>query len=124
MVNVRDLSSVSHYALRYKYLANGKRRAKLCNNTWVEDLGESVVGIRLHNTTILMLYPDGRFRVNSGGYRTVTTKQRINALLPSGYRVFSKKFEWFMSTPSGDVFSFDDGDVWPPPQLMFFNVHP
>jgi len=50
--------------------------------------------------------------LNSGGWRTATTKRRMNQCLRSvglnNIRVFQKDFEWFVSTPQGD-FEFFDG---------------
>jgi hypothetical protein len=40
------------------------------------------------------------------GYQTNTTKSRLNAILSAhGYneRVYSKNFNWFVSTKDGDV---------------------
>ncbi len=69
------------------------------------------MGVRFHSTRILTFHPEGTFTVNTGGYRTATTKQRLNALLPAGYRVFSKAYAWRISTPEG-TFEFEDGDTW------------
>jgi hypothetical protein len=83
---------------------------KLAHNTWIERDGDDVA-VRLHATRILTFHADGSFTVNSGGWRTVTTKQRLNALMPAGYRVFSERYAWKLSTPGG-VYDFEDGDTW------------
>jgi hypothetical protein len=84
---------------------------KLANNTYVEADSDGSIGVRFHNTRILTFHPEGSFTVNTGGYRSVTTKQRLNALLPSGYRIFSERYTWKISTPEG-TFQFEDGDTW------------
>ena len=41
-----------------------------------------------------------------GGYQTATTKSRLNAILSAhgnGERIFSKNFQWFLSTNEGTV---------------------
>lgn len=115
MSRVRDLRYFSRYELWSRL--QRKSSVRLCNNTYIEDAGETALAIRLHKTRILTFHQDGSFTINSGGWRTVTTKQRINALLPPHYRVYAKKRRWFISTPQGE-FPFVDGDRWPPPQLV------
>lgn len=44
--------------------------------------------IRLHSTDVITYYPNGEIRLNSGGFQTVTTKQRMNAYL-EGWGVYS-----------------------------------
>lgn len=39
---------------------------------------------------------NGVIRLNSGGYHTKTTKDRINRYLPRGYRITQEDFEWFV----------------------------
>ena len=84
---------------------------KLAHNTYVEQDGDGSIGVRFHATRILTFHPDGSFTVNTGGYHTVTTKQRLNALMPNGYRIFSERYAWKISTPEG-IFDFEDGDTW------------
>ena len=84
---------------------------KLAHNTYVEQDSDGSIGVRFHTTRILTFHPEGSFTVNTGGYRSVTTKQRLNALLPSGYRIFSEQYAWKISTPEG-TFDFEDGDTW------------
>jgi hypothetical protein len=78
----------------------GKRR-KLANNTYLEWRGSvddpnSNIAIKLHNTDIVTLHPDGSMVLNSGGWRTVTTKERINRYLPHNWRLFQEKGIWYM----------------------------
>lgn len=50
------------------------------------------------------------YRLSSCGYRTATTKERINRHLPAGYRVYQQDFQWYLSTPGdGDDMEFRDG---------------
>lgn len=50
--------------------------------------------------------------INNCGYWTATTKQILNVLLFEfcGYNVFQRKFDWFISTPEGEVEY--TGDWW------------
>ncbi len=78
----------------------GSRRRKLANNTtlWAsEDCEPEFFEITLHSTTVFMFYRDGSFELNSGGWKTVTTKERLNRYLPDGWRVYQLKFEWWLA---------------------------
>lgn len=59
-------------------------------------------GVILHKTEIVKIYPSGRYVLNSGGYRTKTTKARINDFSPA--RVGAVKGLWYVNG-----FVFEDG---------------
>jgi len=67
---------------------------------------------KLYNTVILR-FNEGMIELNSGGWNTNHTKNCINDLLPSGYKLFQRDFVWYVNTPQG-VIDFRDG--------MQFNV--
>lgn len=79
---------------------------KLCNATWLrhcvstED-GDEYAALELFSKHILSWYPDGSIRLNSCGYRTHTTKDRLDRYLPSGFRVLQYKPYWYLDTPTG-----------------------
>lgn len=52
--------------------------------------------IRLHNTDILRFGTDGSTTISTGGWKTPTTKDRINKFLPKG-SVFSDRGTWILS---------------------------
>src|SRR5258708_1370256 len=56
--------------------------------------GETV--IRLHETDIVRKR-NGYVILNSGGWKTVTTKDRMNDHLPAGYRLFSDHGQWYVA---------------------------
>lgn len=66
---------------------------KVGNNTY---LREEVIGIgvRLHRTYVVAIRKDGNYALNSGGYRTATTKARINAFSPAA--VYQEKGKWYL----------------------------
>jgi hypothetical protein len=41
------------------------------------------VGIKLHRTVVIKFYHDGRIQLNSDGWQTVTTRERMNAYAPT-----------------------------------------
>jgi hypothetical protein len=106
---VRELNGLGFDALNEHLGARGER--PLAHNTWVSRNIDGRIHVTYHSTTIVtyQLDPDGviLMTLNTGGYHTVTTKQRINALLPDGYRLYSKKFELFIQTPLGDERFYD-----------------
>lgn len=60
-----------------------------------------------HQSPVVVEIGD-RYRLDSCGYRTRTTKERINRRLPYGYRVKQRDHEWLLDTPDG-VYDFTDG---------------
>jgi len=63
--------------------------------------------ITLYSTDILQFKGD-KIILNSGGYKTITTKSRINQFLPGGIRVYQKNGEWFIDNGAYH-FKFFDG---------------
>jgi hypothetical protein len=92
-------------------MVRGKRNAerrKVGNNTYAEILHDGSVGIMLHSTYVVKIHPDNTHTLNSGGWQTLTTKDRINQYSP--IRVYQRKFEWFV-TINNKEYPFMDGMV-------------
>jgi hypothetical protein len=53
--------------------------------------------IRLHKTDILTIKPDGGFTIDTGGWNTHTTRDRLNEFLPKGWRVHTLRGEIHLS---------------------------
>ena len=87
---------------------NADSHRVLGNNT-VEYTHAGVRFIRLHFTDVLIFYPDGSFRVNSGGWRTATTRARIRQYLPAPWGLKSIAGVWFLVNPVGALYPFEDG---------------
>lgn len=62
-----------------------------------------------HQTPVVVEEKNGIFRLNSSGYRTSTTKERINRYLPAGYRLIQRDFDWLVVGPDGEREVFWDG---------------
>ena len=79
-----------------------KDTRKVGNNTYAYIQADGSVAIELHGTNVVVIYLDDSVMLNSGGWRTSTTKDRINQYSP--VKVYQKKFEWFLSdgTPFED----------------------
>jgi hypothetical protein len=91
----------------YHDLHRGRGRGKLANNTYLVRGENNSYCVRLHSTNIVCFYPDGAIELNSGGHQTVTTKARMNEVLPPGWGVSQKNFEWTVHTPGGNHEFFD-----------------
>ena len=72
-----------------------KSTRKVANNTYVERHGDDI-GIRLHATTVVTYHADGTVTLNSGGWRTVTTKDRISNVGPRWLGVTSADGVWMV----------------------------
>ena len=70
-------------------------RKKIANNTYELITATYERVIRLHNTDILTFTGD-KVVLNSGGYRTVTTKRRLNRYLPDNIKVYQKNGIWLV----------------------------
>jgi hypothetical protein len=71
----------------------------------------SYVSIVLHSTAVVRFYADGRIVLNTGGWQTVTTKDRLNRCLPDGWRVWSdaRKGGWGLYEYGKRITHFSDG---------------
>lgn len=62
--------------------------------------------IHYYHQSPVVVENQGQYRLDSHGYKTVTTKDRINQHAP--VRVFQDDFEWFVG-PRDDPTPFEDG---------------
>ncbi len=108
----REIGQKVHdYETASRFLGE-KDEKKLAYNTLIYRGAEDSIAIRFHGTTIVRYYPDGRVQLDSGGWRTVTTKQRINQLLPGMMGLYQERHEWFVSNRYlGTEEPFEDGMV-------------
>jgi hypothetical protein len=79
---------------------------KLANNTYARRDGDAVA-VRLHATDVVTLHDDGRVVLDSGGWRTVITRDRMNRYAP-GARVYQKRGVMRVRVGGGD-FHYVDG---------------
>lgn len=83
-----------------KTLLGTSQEKKLQNNTYLKRVGPRKFGVFLHGTCVVTVSHTHTYTVNSGGYRTSTTKQRINEYSPA--RVFQKEGKWFSQIAEWD----------------------
>lgn len=91
------------------------QRKKVANNTYARLEDDGRVVIRLHATDIMEFSPAGIVRFDSGGWLTVTTKERMNRY-GAPYRIHADKGQWYVSAlESGGYYLNPDGsraDSW------------
>ena len=98
--------------MNYKTAAErlGKRASKkLGNNTYLKQRRKDKIAVRLHETDVLTFTPSGRTILDSGGWRTMTTKDRMNTYLPMGFAVWSDKGDWSLYLNGSRVAAYRDG---------------
>ena len=75
----------------------------------------------LHRTAIAVYdHNTNAIKLNTGGWQSVTTKSRLNAILSElkcGFRVFQKDFDWYLSTNHQTV-DFWDGMILSGGQIL------
>jgi len=71
-----------------------KDRKKLENNTYLVRVDDKTLGVKLHNTIVVYIHRSGNYTLDTGGWRTVTTKDRINRYSPA--RLHQNNNIWYL----------------------------
>jgi hypothetical protein len=74
-------------------LLRGRTTKRIENNTYVLNRGDHLA-LRLHATDIIVAYPDGRTVIDTNGYHTNTTRDRLR-YLQGGWHVFQQAGTWY-----------------------------
>lgn len=67
---------------------------------------------RLHSTDIVRSLGAGRIKLDSGGWRTMTTKDRMQSAI-GPYRLWQDKGQWFVGGDGNDAVPYYDGMILP-----------
>jgi hypothetical protein len=80
-----------------EYLAKGKNKDNrpLENNTRVIRINEMSIGIKLHETFVLIYTDHEMLEIDTGGWQTNTTKDRMNKY-QNVFRIYTKNHIWYM----------------------------
>jgi len=73
-----------------------KTSKKIGNNTYLKRYEDGTIVVRLHQTDIIQYKPNGTILLHSGGWKTVTTKARMNEFLPRQYGIMQVKGVWYV----------------------------
>lgn len=85
--------------------ARDRKSKTLENNTRLELREDGSIAVRLHSTDVLTFRPDGSVVYNSGGWRTVTIKARMNSYGPAD--ITQAKRIWYING-----LLYQDGCIW------------
>lgn len=79
---------------------NGRERRKFANNTYFERLNDDCIGVLCHETYIVKIYSNQTVKLNTGGWNTWLTRNRINRVL----RTIFNNFEMYVFSKNGDMY--------------------
>lgn len=92
-----------------KLTGRNSQSRKLANNTTLLRIDPSTIAVRLHSTNVITFHGDGRIVFNSGGWKTSTTKERMNSFSPA--HVSQSQGTWEI-TIDGISANYADGITW------------
>ena len=104
-----SFSDAEKYMLRHE---NRNNSLKIMHNTKATRYGNTI-DVELHWTNIYRIekrhdvgdvFAHSVITLNSGGYRTVTTKDRINRFLPSEFRLIQRNWNWIIQETEDGIF--------------------
>jgi hypothetical protein len=86
------------------------RMRKVANNTYIIE-SENGFKIRFHDTDIFEKLPGGAYLLNSGGWNSKTTKERLSEWVhrETGARFYQKNWEWYIQDGDAEPIKFYDG---------------
>ena len=89
---------MKNYADLYNYILKGKNKVSrtIANNTTARLENNGDIIITLHSTDICILQSDNTRTFYTGGWYTVTTKERINRFMPAPYKVYQADYSWYV----------------------------
>lgn len=111
--------AVQNYHEAARALAGGRSKTDrpVGNNTRLQRRSDTAIALRYHSTDIVVYHADGRVEMFSGGWRTYTTKERLNTYTPM--IVYQTAGEWYVRSglfndDAATVHVFDEGITWHP----------
>jgi len=93
------------------------RIVKYPRATTIRTLPRGGISVVYHNTEVVRI-EKGILTLNSGGYRTATTKQRMNQYTPDNVSVYQQKGKWFVDV-GNSMYQFEDKMRIDLPSLLF-----
>ena len=70
------------------------------NNTILSRDAEGGFAVSYHGHEIVRINKRGDMRLDSCGFQTMTTKERFNSLMPSGFYILQKDRVWYLTGPN------------------------
>lgn len=131
-MGLRNRPSTDRLALLDRIDRSRNGEPKVANNTTAErgwehhfdgtPVTNDNVVIRYHGHPIVVLHADNSITLDDCGWRTSTTKERLNLYAPYGFGIWQEKFVWYYRTADnaaaqpwpGRLRVTRDGDLWQP----------
>lgn len=84
--------------------ARNKETGKpIANNTRIIKVDDKTYAVRLHETNVVTFHKNGKITLDSGGWRTHTTKERMNdAISEHNFNIIQDKGLWYIGTGWND----------------------
>lgn len=79
---------------------NGRQSKKVAHNTYLQKRESGAIALKYHATDVVTYHPDGSIVLDTGGWKTSTTKLRLNAdyaMVPIR-GIYSDKGIWWLDT--------------------------
>jgi hypothetical protein len=115
----------AHLRLHHATTRVRMEKKKVEHNTWLKRDGRDGDGITLffHDKPLIRWEKAGNIAVTNSDFWTSTTRQRINAFLPTGFRVWQQSPYWFIRTPRG-VLPWENNMELTPDGMSCGSYHP
>lgn len=94
MVKLSTYNHLDSYSKANKSLGSSNSKV-IGNNTKLVRTSGGNISVTLHGHTILTYRQDGTMKLWSRGYKTSTTKDRLNRYTPSDFKVFQRQGVWY-----------------------------
>jgi hypothetical protein len=104
------MNTRTDYKSLNEYIAKGKTKQSrnIANNT-IARIEDAKIIITLHSTDIAILTKD-TIQLFTGGWCTLTTKDRLNSLIPSPFSIYQEKRVWYLwNYTTSEKWAFQDG---------------
>ena len=109
MVVAESVHVLSELRLKLLDMPGKRNRKKIDHNTYAERQLDGTIVITLHKTNIVTMDVKGNIILTSGGWKTSTTKNRLNNIIGSFAHIHQEKGQWYIGQRgSGQVVPFED----------------
>jgi len=95
--------------LQDENMENIAKSRKIKNNTLKIWYKNGDIAIKLHYTNIIIYKNNGDIILNSGGWKSVTTKSRMTEFSP--FYIHQKNHVWYVTTDKG-IYNYYDGIIF------------
>ena len=106
MPALREYSHLKNWKTANKALGDSDSKV-IGNNTKLKRLGNDIV-VTLHGHRVVRYKKNGAVKISSAGYKTSTTKDRLNRYTDNKTSVVQRDYKWYVKRGSNKV-EFTDG---------------